>query len=227
MVADRHLAVPVAGRTPVFFEAGTAQEFLQPGKLLPQVGNNGVLLLAGGAPAVAQPPAKELFGGQDPLGQTVRLGGALREALRFHLLSPENRASAPAGSEPSMPSSNSLLDRPRQLAALCAVAATGLGFAYMAAAGAPSRYLVMNGAALTLGLFVVLAMGRTPRLGRIGRGAAGLALAAALLLVSLLGVSADGVTRWISIGEVSLQPGLFLLPLLTLAFGVVWLEVVF
>lgn len=148
------------------------------------------------------------------------LGGALREALRFHLLGPaEGGASAPPGSEPPMPSPTSLLDRPRHLAAFCAVAATGLGFAYMTAAGAPVRYLVMNGAALTLGLLIVAALARTPRPGRVGRGAIGLALAAALLLVGLLGVSADGATRWISVGGLVLQPGLFLIPALALAFA--------
>lgn len=137
------------------------------------------------------------------------LGGALRVALR-----------APALSEsPAMPMSNNLLDRPRYLAALCAVAATGLGFAYMAAAGAPARYLLMNGVALTLGLLIAVALAWTPRLGPVGRGMTVLASAAALLLVSLLGVSADGVTRWISIGGVLLQPGLFLLPVLALALA--------
>jgi len=148
------------------------------------------------------------------------LGGALREALQFHLLRPdEQETRSPSRPElPAMPSSNSLLDRPRHLAALCAVAATGLGFAYLAAAGAPLRHLVMNGGALALGLLLLVALAWTRPLGQAGRGVAGLALAAALLFVSLLGLSAGGVTRWVSLGGVLLQPGLFLLPLLALMF---------
>ena len=148
------------------------------------------------------------------------LGGALREALRFHLLGPvENGMSAPVGSEPStMSSSINLLDRPRRLAVLCAVAATGLGFAYMTGAGAPPRYLMMNGGALTLGLLILLSLTWMPRFDRVGSGLAGLALAAVLLLTGLLGVSADGATRWVSIGGLALQPSLFLLPSLALLF---------
>ena len=147
------------------------------------------------------------------------LAGALREALHFHLLGPAHAgASAPPGSETPMPLSNSLIDRPRQFAALCAVAATGLGFAYLTAAGAPVRYLVMNGGALALGLLIVMALARTPGFGSVGRGVIGLALASALLLVSVLGVSADGVRRWISVGGLLIQPGLFLVPVLALSF---------
>jgi len=112
---------------------------------------------------------------------------------------------------------NSLAHRPRILAACCAVGATGLGLAYMAAAGAPASYLVMNSGALGLGLFLAAMLAFAGRPGELARGLIGLMLASALLLTALLGISADGVTRWISAGGILVQPSLILLPLLVLS----------
>jgi hypothetical protein len=44
------------------------------------------------------------------------------------------------------------LGRPRTAGLACASAATGLGLCYLLAAGAPARYLVVNAAALLLGI---------------------------------------------------------------------------
>ena len=106
--------------------------------------------------------------------------------------------------------------RPRRLAILCALGATGLGFLYLAMAGAPPRYLAVNGAALALGLLAVASLGRV---GDVRRGIVDLMLAALLLLTALTGVSADGMTRWVPISGVLLQPGLILLPILVLRFA--------
>jgi len=143
------------------------------------------------------------------------LAGALREVVTVHP-APET-AGSPA-QEIKIMSQPGLLDRPRVLAACFAIAACGCGFAYLAIAGAPARYLVMNGGALALGLSLLAAFALTPRFAP-GPALAGLLLAAGLLLTSLFGVSADGVTRWISIGGLALQPGLILVPLLVLAFA--------
>ena len=56
---------------------------------------------------------------------------------------------------------NSISARPRLLGLVCGVAAVGMGMAYMVAAGAPSRYLAVNFAALVLGASAWLALGRT------------------------------------------------------------------
>jgi len=106
--------------------------------------------------------------------------------------------------------------RPRRLAALCAIAATLLGIAWMAMAGAPPRYLVVNGAALLLGLIAVALLSRV---GDVGRGIVNLMLAILLLLTALIGASAEGVTRWVPVGGVMLQPSLILLPILALRFA--------
>ena len=146
------------------------------------------------------------------------LGFALRTALRFYLLRPFRTAGiegpdAPAegGTMLHFPTS-----RPRQLAAFCAIAATGLGLAWMAAAGAPPRYLAVNGAALLLGLLAVALLGRV---GDVRRGIVNLMLALLLLLTALIGASAEGMTRWIPVGGVLLQPSLVLLPILALRFA--------
>ena len=114
---------------------------------------------------------------------------------------------------------NDLAGRPRRLAAWCATAATGLGLAYLAAAGAPLAYLAVNTAALLIGFLAVGILAMGPRLGEVANGIIAIALAAALLLTSLFGVSAEGVTRWLSAGGLLVQPSLLLLPLLALRFA--------
>jgi hypothetical protein len=106
--------------------------------------------------------------------------------------------------------------RPRRLAALCAIAATLLGIAWMAMAGAPPRYLAVNGAALQ---HRQLALALQGRVGDVGRGIVNLMFALLLLLTALTGVSAEGATRWVPVGGVLLQPSLILLPVLALRFA--------
>lgn len=114
---------------------------------------------------------------------------------------------------------NGLSDRPRHLAALCAAASTGLGLAYLAAAGAPVRYLFVNGAALAIGLLAIGVLAMATRISETAKGVFAVALAVSLLLTSRWGVSAEGVTRWISAGGLLLQPGLLLLPILATRFA--------
>ncbi|HEX8262817.1 MAG TPA: hypothetical protein VF547_08085, partial [Allosphingosinicella sp.] len=68
-----------------------------------------------------------------------------------------------------------ILKRPRSLGLLCAAIAVVSGLAYMYAGGAPTRYLVMNLAALVLGATAWLALGRTAGSRLAGAGAATLA----------------------------------------------------
>ncbi|HYD12497.1 MAG TPA: hypothetical protein VEC11_06595 [Allosphingosinicella sp.] len=132
------------------------------------------------------------------------LGCALRARLLFHLATKE---------ETRM---DVLSGRPRRLAMACATGATGLGLVWMAAAGAPHRYLAVNALALILGLLAIVVL---TRVGDVRRGIVDLMLAGLLLLTALVGVSADGVTRWVAVGGVMLQPSLVLLPILALRFA--------
>ena len=124
-----------------------------------------------------------------------------------------------SGLEIAMDFWNGLLSRPRHLAALCASASTGLGLAYLAVAGAPVQYIAVNAAALAIGFLAIGLLAMTKRISETVGGMIGVALAGGLLLTSLWGVSADGVTRWISAGGLLIQPSLLLLPVLAIRFA--------
>lgn len=111
-----------------------------------------------------------------------------------------------------------LLQNPHRLGALAATGATGLGVLVMASAGAPKTYLIINLAALVIGLALLTLLQRN-RPNDAYAGWLGLAAAAGLLATALLGTTIDGATRWVRIGVVSLQPSLVLLPLLIMAFA--------
>ncbi|HEX6376580.1 MAG TPA: hypothetical protein VFZ91_12770 [Allosphingosinicella sp.] len=112
-----------------------------------------------------------------------------------------------------------LLDRPRLLGLICAGGAVGLGLAYMAAAGAPPRYLVVNLAALVLGASLWLGFGAAAR-PRPGRdGLAVLILSLPLIATALFGVAVDGASRWINVGPLSLQVSLIVLPAMIVLYA--------
>ncbi|WP_156839461.1 hypothetical protein [Novosphingobium aquimarinum] len=110
-----------------------------------------------------------------------------------------------------------IFDRPRLAAIVCGATATGLGLAWMAAAGAPTRMLAVNAAALAIGLMLLPALdallGERSRL----RGIALLAMAGILCATAFLGTPVEGATRWISVGSLVIQPGMIVLPLLVCA----------
>lgn len=143
------------------------------------------------------------------------LAGALRQAASARLHHPNQALEGPS----AMHQGSSPLRNPRRLALLCAIGATGLGLAYMLAAGAPRSYLAINAAALAIGLLAVGVLTEAGKLWRIGGGAVGVALACLILLTALFGISADGATRWVSAGGIPLQPGLFLVPAVALGFA--------
>ena len=114
---------------------------------------------------------------------------------------------------------NHLLDRPRLLGLLCASVAVGLGLAYMATGGAPSRYLLINLAALVLGATAWLSLGRAASSRLAGDGRAVFVLALPLLATALFGVAADGVSRWVSVGPLAIQVSLIVLPAMIVLYA--------
>lgn len=108
---------------------------------------------------------------------------------------------------------------PRATGSVCAVGAVALGLSYMGAAGAPSHYLAINIAALVIGLAVLALLGRTMQTRWHWSGSAIAAMAGALLATALLGSQVDGAARWASMGGLSIQPSLVLLPLMIVAFA--------
>lgn len=107
------------------------------------------------------------------------------------------------------------LKTPRAVGVACAIAATGLGMVYMAAAGAPALYLGVNALALALGLAVFAAAGRA-------RGLSGWAMlggGALLLATALFGMSVEGASRWIRIAGLSVQVSLVVVPAMLVVFA--------
>jgi cell division protein FtsW (lipid II flippase) len=108
---------------------------------------------------------------------------------------------------------------PRLVGVACAIGAVALGLGHMAAAGAPGRYLVINAAALGVGLTLLGLFGGALFAERSWTSAAIAAMAGALLATALSGDSVEGATRWVRLGGLSLQPSLILLPVMLVAFA--------
>ena len=112
-----------------------------------------------------------------------------------------------------------ILARPRLLGLICGAGAVGLGLAYMLAAGAPSRYLLVNLAALVLGATAWLALGRTAGSRLSGAGPAILALAVPLILTALFGAASAGASRWVNVGPLTLQVSFIVLPAMLVLYA--------
>lgn len=107
----------------------------------------------------------------------------------------------------------------RRLVGLCAIGTTGLGVGYMAIGGAPLGYPLRNVAALAIGFLALGILTHVPRSRWLGAEPIALALGLALLATSVFGIAHDGATRWISIGGLSIQPSLILMPVLVIGYA--------
>jgi cell division protein FtsW (lipid II flippase) len=102
----------------------------------------------------------------------------------------------------------------RAVGLAAAISAVTLGLLYLHMAGAPTRLLLMNLAALAIGL-VLFALAKPLSLAaRRHRGPLLIGLGLLLLLTTLGGVSVEGATRWVTIGGLSIQLSLILVPFL-------------
>jgi Cell cycle protein len=151
------------------------------------------------------------------------LGFAFHQTLIFHVLRPL-QLMAGSGVHPGqeaiiMNIRNDLFQHPRRMTGLCAVVATGLGLVYMNVAGAPAAYLAMNVSALVIGFLLVGIAALCARSARLSAGAISLTLAVLLLFTSLFGIAANGATRWIAFGGLSVQPSLLILPVMAICFA--------
>lgn len=111
------------------------------------------------------------------------------------------------------------LNQPRNVGIACAFGATALGLFYLAAAGAPPLYLVVNAAAFLLGMVALAGFAGAASRGH-GVGGAAIALfGIALLATAVFGASADGATRWIRFGPLGVQLSLVILPAMMVAYA--------
>lgn len=103
---------------------------------------------------------------------------------------------------------------------VCAVCATAIGAAYLAAAGAPSNYVAIQLAALGIGLAAIAVLARIPGSFSERFSAPVLVLLGTMLLATaLLGASVDGAARWVKLGAVYVQTSLVVLPAMLLLFA--------
>jgi hypothetical protein len=112
-----------------------------------------------------------------------------------------------------------LLDRPRLLGLVCGVAAVALGLAYMAAGHAPRSYSMVNLGALALGSAIWLGITRPAASRMPGGGWAVVALAFAVLATALLGHPAAGASRWVTVGPLTIQASLIVLPAMIVLYS--------
>src|SRR5690348_14846568 len=87
-----------------------------------------------------------------------------------------------------------------------------LGAVYMYAAGAPSRYIVVNFGALVAGCLAAWLIGRRQTHNQHVPAAFTIAVAVTLLATALFAPRVSGASRWIPAAGISVQPSLMLLP---------------
>ena len=102
----------------------------------------------------------------------------------------------------------------RAVGLAAAISAVTLGLLYLHMAGAPARLLLMNLAALAIGLALFALAKPLSLAARRHRGPLLIGLGLVLLLTTLGGVSVEGATRWVTIGGLSIQLSLILVPFL-------------
>jgi hypothetical protein len=112
-----------------------------------------------------------------------------------------------------------ILRQPRTVGIACTLAATCLGIGYLMAAGAPASRSVVNGVAFLLGWVALVGIGGAmPQISRYS-GPLLLVMGLSLLVTAVLGAAADGASRWIMIGPLSVQVSLVLLPFMAVTFA--------
>lgn len=140
------------------------------------------------------------------------LGWATRAALARRFLTPHETGRDDMGLSDQ-------LRGPRGRALLFAVVATGLGLAYLFAAGAPARYLMINAGALAFGVVALGLLGLADDRRHLPAGAMNLLLGLMLVAVSIWGASVGGITRWVALGPLMIQPSLMFVPLMAVLFA--------
>ncbi len=151
------------------------------------------------------------------------LRGLLPRAIAARLFHPVARLigsdAHPIGGSTTMNPHAAAMLRPRAVGIACAIGAVMLGLLYLAMAGAPALYMLVNGGALALGLTMLALLDRTVVAGSRPAGGAILVMAGAILLTALLGTRVEGAARWVSLGGLSIQPSLILLPVMLVAYA--------
>lgn len=154
---------------------------------------------------------------------TCSLFGLVPRALLFRVLRPiasmAEDAPRPSGDPSAMNILDNALSTPRSVGIVCAIAATLLGCFYMIMGAAPWAYLAINLGALVIGLLTLALLSLSAFPLAISRSATILILGLTLLATSVMGVEAEGVSRWIKLGPLVIQPSLVVLPMMIIGFA--------
>ena len=102
---------------------------------------------------------------------------------------------------------------------IIAILSVGLGLAYMQIGGAPVRMLAMNSVALLIGFVLVILVRLSGNLPEGIRSAAPIFAGTALLATAGLTQPVDGAARWTTIGAITIQPSLIVLPAVLVSFA--------
>lgn len=99
-----------------------------------------------------------------------------------------------------------------------AVAAVGAGCALLFVMAAPPRMILLNGAALVIGLagVIVIGMGRRAGVPGLVGDIALFGFGALVPLTAFAGPETSGVARWLVIGGLTIQPAMFVVPVVAL-----------
>jgi len=154
--------------------------------------------------------AVEMFWGLGVAGLKCRL---LRAAVKL------GGGAGPGQALPHVGWQDSLTRWPRALGVASVLIASLLGVAVLAVAGAPARYIAGNFAALGLGLVTLAFIGRRVSSDRIGLDRVLLALSLLLWVAAGFGEAANGASRWLRVGGLTLQPSLLVLPAMVIGFA--------
>ncbi len=142
------------------------------------------------------------------------LGGLAPRAFAFRLF----RAWGALASGDFVMNMEEAMARPRLIGFMCAGGAVTLGLLHMVLAGAPAHYMLINVAALAIGLTILAVAVPLAGMLRLGSATLLLTAAAALLATAVFGNRVDGAARWVAVGSLFIQPSLILLPMMIVAF---------
>ena len=109
--------------------------------------------------------------------------------------------------------------KPRGIAIACGTTAVLLGSVYLLGARAPKTYIAVNLCALLVGISSFAFAGRFGPTDRRSISLGMLLLGILLLWSMSIGISVDGMTRWLSIGPLVIQPSLMVLPPMMVAYA--------
>jgi hypothetical protein len=146
----------------------------------------------------------------------IKLAIAARAAM---IWTAARRLLSPLPARRSEARTTSISAHPRTFGLLCGALAVVTGCGYMLAAGAPRRYVLVNLSALVLGAIAWAALRRAAGSRFVSSSRLIVALALVLLLTAVFGAGIEGAARWVTIGPISLQVSLVILPLMTVLYA--------